>query len=89
MAADGAFNQDIAGILGVSRPTVQLWRERFLALRLAGIQQDAPRPGRKPALSAKKVRTVVEATLHTIPANATHCSTRRMAQAQGLSQASV
>lgn len=89
MAADGAFNQDIAGILGVSRPTVQLWRERFLALRLAGIQQDAPRPGRKPALSAKKVRAVVEATLHTIPANATHWSTRRMAQAQGLSQASV
>jgi transposase len=46
MAADGVSNQDIAKILGVSRPMVQLWRERFLALRLAGLKQDAPRPRR-------------------------------------------
>ena len=46
LAADGVSNQAIAKILGVSRPTVQLWRERFLALRVAGLKQDAPRPGR-------------------------------------------
>ncbi len=89
MAADRVPNQDIATALKVSRPTVQLWRERFLALRVAGLEQDAPRPGRKPQVSEKKIRAVVEATLHTTPPAATHWSTRTMARAQGLSQATV
>ena len=89
MAAAGAFSQDIAHELGVSRPTVQLWRERFLALRLPGLEKDAPRPGRKPRLSEAKVRRVVEATLHTTPANATQWSTRSLAEAQHLSQSAV
>jgi transposase len=55
MAAKGVRNQDIARELDISRPTVQLWRERFLALRLAGLEQDAPRSGRLPGLSEGKV----------------------------------
>lgn len=89
MAAQGKQNQEIARELGVSRPTVQLWRQRFLALRLAGLEKDAPRPGRIPRISTKKVHTVVEATLHSTPPNATHWSTRSMAQAQGLSEATI
>jgi transposase len=89
MAAAGVASQDIARRLGVSRPTVQLWRERFLALRLAGLERDAPRPGRLPRITARKVRAVVEATLQSKPANATHWSTRTMAQAQGVSEATV
>jgi len=89
MAAQGVFSQQIARELGVSRPTVQLWRERFLALRLAGLQKDAPRPGRRPKLSEAQVRRVVEATLHTKPPNATHWSTRSMAEAQQLSQSAI
>jgi transposase len=89
MAAQGMFNHDIAYRLGVSRPTVQLWRQRFLALRLAGLEKDAPRPGRFPRIPARKIQAVVEATLHTTPPNATHWSTRSMARAQGLSEASI
>ena len=89
MAAAGKLNQEIAKEVGVSRPTVQLWRQRFLALRLAGLEKDAPRPGRIPKIPAKKVRAVVEATLHSTPANATHWSTRSMAKAQGLSEATI
>jgi transposase len=89
MAADGVLNQDIAQGLNVSRPTVQLWRQRFLALRLPGLEKDAPRPGRIPRISDQKVRAVVQATLHTKPANATHWSTRSMAEAQGLSEATI
>ena len=89
MAADGAFSQDIARELGISRPTIQLWRERFLALRLAGLQKDAPRPGRRPRLTEAKIRSVVEATLQTKPPHATHWSTRSMAHAQQLSQSTV
>ena len=48
LSSQGIFNHDIAKRLGISRPTVQLWRERFLALRLPGIEKDAPRPGRIP-----------------------------------------
>jgi transposase len=89
MAGDGATNIEIAAALHQSRPTVQLWRERFLALRLAGLEKDAPRPGRKARISPGKVRAVVEATLHTQPPNATHWSTRSMGRAQRLSEASV
>jgi hypothetical protein len=75
--------------LGVSRPTVQLWRQRFLALRLPGLAKDAPRPGRIPRIPASNIRAVVEATLHTRPPQATHWSTRRLARAQGLSAATL
>ena len=89
MAGDGVPNQDIAREVGVSRPTVQLWRERFLALRLAGLEKDAPRPGRLATIPDRKVRAVIDATLRTKPPAATHWSVRTMADAQGISPASV
>jgi transposase len=89
MAADGALNQDIAQALDISRPTVQLWRERFLALRLPGLEKDAPRPGRIPEIQQTKVAAVVEATLQSTPKNATHWSVRTMAKAQGISRMAV
>jgi transposase len=66
-----------------------LWRERFLALRMAGLAKDAPRPGRLPRISEAQIRAVIEATLHTTPPAATHWSTRTMAAAQGVSEATV
>lgn len=81
LAAEGVLNQAIAQELGISRPTVQLWRERFLELRMAGLTHDAPRPGRLPRIPARKVRAIVETTLHTTPLGATHWSTRTMADA--------
>ena len=89
MAAEGVLSQEIARRLEISRPTVQLWRQRFLALRLPGLEKDAPRRGRIPKISQRKVRAVVEATIHTSPPNATHWSTRSMAEAQGLSEATI
>ena len=89
MAAKGALNQQIADELGISRPTVQLWRDRFLALRLAGLEKDAPRPGRIPKIPQPKVAAVVEATLHRVPENATHWSARSMAKFQGISRMAV
>ena len=88
-AARGRRSQDIAKDLRISRPTVQLWRERFLALRIPGLEKDAPRPGRLPRISSRKIKAVVEATLHTTPPEATHWSTRTMAAAQHISEASV
>jgi transposase len=88
-AADGILSQDIARMLRISRPTVQLWRQRFLALRLPGLEKDAPRPGRIPRISHRKVQAVIQATLHKTPANATHWSARSMAEAQGLSKDTI
>jgi len=89
LAAQGIFNHDIAKRLDISRPTVQLWRERFLAFRLSGLEKDAPRPGRLPKICHKKVMTIVNATIHTTPADATHWSTRSMAKAHGVSKDSI
>jgi transposase len=88
-AADGKANVSIARELGVSRPTVLLWRERFASAGVPGIMADAPRPGRKKALTLEKVRAVVEATLHAKPPGQTHWSTREMAKAQGISRMAV
>jgi len=89
MAADGVLNQDVADALSASRATVQLWRERFLALRLAGLEKDGPRPGRKPKVSARKIRAVVESTLHSAPRTRPIGAHGGMPKAQGLSQATV
>jgi transposase len=89
MAAQNYENIQIASKLGMSHPTVQLWRDRFLSFRLPGLEKDAPRPGRIPKVSHKKVMAIVNATLHTTPTDATHWSTRTMANAQGVGHATV
>ena len=89
MTAAGIFSHTIALQLEISRPTVQLWRQRFLSLRCAGLEKDAPRPGRIPRISSRKIKAIVEATLQTTPSNATHWSTRTMAKAQGVSEATI
>lgn len=89
MAADGVLSQVIARTLKISRPTVQLWRQRFLAFRLPGLEKDAPRPGRIPRISHRKVSAVIHATLHSTPPHATHWSARSLAKAQGLGKDTI
>src|ERR1017187_3168213 len=72
LAAEGRPSQDIAEELDISRPTVQLWRQRFLALRLAGLEKDAPRTGRRPRISPPKVRLVGAARLGSATFGRTH-----------------
>lgn len=88
-AGEGRPNHAIARQLGVSRPTVLLWRGRFVSCGVAGILKDAPRPGRRKAVSPQMIQRVVEATMHTTPPHATHWSVRSMAKAQGLSRMTV
>lgn len=88
-AADGRANHALAQELGVSRPTVLLWRGRFVERGLEGILKDAPRPGRRPQISERKVEAIVNATLHAKPPDATHWSVRTMAKAKGVSPATV
>ena len=89
LASQGKANSVIAKTLGISRPTVLLWRKRFGLLGVPGMMKDAPRTGRKKALSSDKVAAVVEATLHSRPEGQTHWSVRSMARAQGISRMAV
>jgi transposase len=89
LAADGKLNKDIGAELGLSAPTVQLWRGRFVDAGLEGIEADAPRPGRPRVIGEDKIKAVVDATMNSQPESETHWSTRTMAQAQGISKDTV
>lgn len=89
LAGQGLPNHAIARQLQTSRPTVLLWRQRFAHRGVPGLLQDAPRAGRKKALTAEQIQAVVEATLHTTPPAATHWTTRTLAKAQGVSHMAV
>ena len=88
-AAAGRSINGLAKELSVTRPTVLLWRRRYAEAGINGLLKDAPRPGRKKKILAKKVETIVNATLQKKPKDATHWSTRTMARAQGVSEATV
>lgn len=89
LAQEGLANHAIAQRLAISRPTVLLWRGRFAAGGVQALTEDAPGRGRPPEITPAQVAAVVEATLHTTPKEATHWSTRTMAEAHSLSPASV
>lgn len=72
-AAEGIGNVAIADELGVSVPTVGLWRTRFRERGLAGLA-DGPRTGR-PTTYGREIRERVLATTLTPPGGATHWST--------------
>jgi transposase len=88
-AAEGKSNYQLSEELNVSRPTILLWRQRYLDAGLAGVLRDAPRPGRKKMITPAKVDAIVNATLHSTPKDATQWSVRSMAKAQGVSSAMV
>ena len=75
--------------LRISPRVAALWRGRFLLRGVEGLLKDAPRPGRTPSIPAAMVDRVIKKTTRTIPANATHWSTRTMAREVGISEASV
>jgi transposase len=75
--------------LGTSQKTVSLWRSRFAAERTAGIEKDAPRPGRTPSIPTETVELILRKTTQEKPQGATHWSTRTMGQAVGVSKATV
>jgi len=89
MAAEGLSNRRIAHELGISRPTVIMWRERFEAGGPTALTEVRKGRGRKPSISAKKIKRIVEATLATTPKGMTHWSCRTMAEVQGVSPATV
>ena len=87
LAATGRTNTAIAEVVGVSRPTVIGWRERYLAKGIAGLD-DEPRSGRPRTIDHA---AVITATLLPPPKKygVTHWSTRLLARHLGIGDATV
>ena len=88
-SAAGDPVQRVAGLLGVSRPMVWRWQQRFAEAGVEGLLRDKTRkPGKLP-IAAETVARVVALTCATPPHEATHWTGRAMAQAAGISLRSV
>ena len=81
--------QRIAATLGVSRPMVWRWQQRFAEAGVEGLLRDKTRrPGKAP-ISAEVVARVVTLTCSAPPHQATHWTGRSMAKVAGISLRSV
>ena len=90
LAADGMPNAQIARTVGVSRPTVISWRDRYQAGGIAALE-DQPRSGRPVEIDEIKVVVATLANDGRPPRRLgiTHWSARFMATELGISFASV
>jgi transposase len=88
-ALAGQQNMVIATALGVSRPTVQLWRQRVHEQGIGAVWEIAPGRGRKAHYDQDQREAIIKATLQSKPEGMTHWSCRLMAEAQGVSKNTV
>jgi len=88
MAAEGMSNSEIAQHLKLSRPTVGLWRERFLAQGLMGLYNEL-QPGAPRSIKDEQIQSLMHRTLQSKPEDGTHWSCRSMASVTNLSKSTV
>jgi len=86
LAADGVGNHEIARRMEISRGQVISRRSRFAKSRMAAIDGDLPRSGRKAQIDRTEI---VRLTTQTIPEDATHWRTRKLAAKMGISDTTV
>lgn len=89
LAAQGERNEIIAERLGMHRHQVSRWRRRFVERRLAGIEKDLPRAGRKPSKREQVTHLIIETTTQTKPTAATHWSVRTLGEKLGIDKSMV
>ena len=88
-SAGGLPVQHVAVSVGVSRPMVWRWQQRFAEAGVDGLLRDRTRKPGKPPIAAEKVAQVVAMTCAKPPGEATHWTGRAMAKAAGLSLRTV
>ena len=88
-SADRGPAQRVAQRLGVSRPTVWRWQQRFAEAGVDGLLRDKTRKPGKAPIPAETTARVVGLTYTQPPHQATHWTGRAMAKATGLSLRSV
>src|ERR1700730_12170710 len=88
-SADRHSAQRVAQSIGVSRPTVWRWQQRFVEAGVEGLLCDKTRKPGKAPIAADKAAQLVALTCTEPPHQATHWTGRAMARAMGLSLGSV
>ncbi len=88
LADDGESNTDIAERLGLSKPTVGIWRKRYLEQRSVGLY-DEPRPGGPRSIRDEQIAALLRKTLKTKPKDGTHWTCRSIAGETKLSKSTV
>lgn len=86
--AEGSQNKEVAVRLHVDEGTVGKWRRRFVEHRMEGLY-DEPRCGAPRTIDDVRIEAVIVKTSESLPAPATHWSSRGMAKASGISVSSV
>src|SRR5207302_11270809 len=89
LASAGVSSRGVARALRTTLVTVLFWRRRFQQSGLTALTATAPGRGPKPRITARKVRQIVQATLHTRPPKGQRWTIRSLARAQGVSPATV
>jgi transposase len=84
--AHGMARKAVAAEFGVHEHTVGKWRRRFLKDRVEGLLDEARRPR---TIDDDQIAAVIERTLRSTPADATHWSIRSMAGATGFSHTTI
>ena len=84
----GMSNTAVARRRRISKQMVGKWRSRFVRHRVAGLL-DEPRCGAPRTVEDAHIEAVIVRTLESVPRDATHWSTRSMAEASGLSHMTV
>src|SRR6202023_596874 len=88
-SADRGPAQRVAQSIGVSRPTVWRWQQRFAESGVEGLLRDKTRKPGKVPIAAETMARVVALTCTEPPHQATHWTGRAMAKAIGISVGSV
>jgi transposase len=88
-SADRGPALQVAQSIGVSRPTVWRWQQRFAEAGVEGLLRDKTRKPGKAPIAADKAAQLVALTCTEPPHQATHWTGRAMAKAMGLSVGSV
>jgi transposase len=89
LAGDGLSNSTIARQTGMSRPTILATRAAFIEGGVGALTARQTRKRTRPVLTAVTEQKILDATLKTRPADATHWSVRRLAAELGLSRMMV
>jgi transposase len=88
-SADGRSSATICAQVGVTKPTVRQWLDRYEADGIEALLEDRPRSGRPRTITVEDEAEIVRMTLEEKPDNATHWSCRLMAEVAGVHPTTV
>src|SRR2546422_11106442 len=84
LASAGVSSRGVARALRTTLVTVLFWRRRFHESGLTAVTATAPGRGPRRRITARKVRQIVQATLHTRPPEGQRWTIQSLARAQGV-----